>query len=320
MLFRVGWSFLIATTLAVVPLSAQTLMPPFDSDYTLTSLGSITDLPASYGGLTFLAGDPNTMLIGGNANQANAAIYRVGVTRDVNGHITGFSGPAVLFATAPNIDGGLAYGPGGVLFATTYNNNNLLQYLPGAVSPTKIINLTGLGVAASTGTLGFVPAGFAGAGGFRILSFNASTMYSADLTPDGGGTFDVSNVQLLTNTGGGPEGIIWVTPGSPEFPNPSVLISEWSAGEVAAYELDGAGVPIPATRRLFIDNLSGAEGAVLDPVTGDFLFSTFGGGDQVIRVSGFAPIPEPASLLLGGLGLAGAWIGGRRLRRARKTK
>lgn len=320
MLRRLGWSLLLVATLAAGPVAAQNIVPPFDSDYTLTNLGSITGLPGPYGGLTFLAGDPNTLLIGGNANQASGAIYRVGVTRDMDGHITGFSGSAVQFATAPNIDGGLAYGPGGVLFATTYNNNNLLQYLPGAVSPTKIINLTGLGVAASTGTLGFVPTGFAGAGGFRILSYNSSNMYSADLTPDGGGTYDVSNVQLLTNTGGGPEGIIWVTPGSPQFPNPSVLISEYSAGEVAAYELNGLGVPIPASRRLFVDNLSGAEGAVLDPVTGDFLFSTFGGGDRVIRVSGFAPIPEPATLLLGGLGLAGAWIGGRRLRRARKTK
>lgn len=34
--------------------------------------------------------------------------------------------------------------------------------------------------------------------------------------------------------------------------------------------------------------LSGAEGAAIDPLTGDFLFSTFGGGDRVIVVRGFA--------------------------------
>jgi hypothetical protein len=34
--------------------------------------------------------------------------------------------------------------------------------------------------------------------------------------------------------------------------------------------------------------LSGAEGAALDPLTGDFLFSTFGGGSRVIEVRGFA--------------------------------
>jgi hypothetical protein len=45
------------------------------------------------------------------------------------------------------------------------------------------------------------------------------------------------------------------------------------------------------TRTDFITGLSGAEGAFIDPVTGDFLFSTFGGGNSVIRVSGFAVPP-----------------------------
>ena len=35
----------------------------------------------------------------------------------------------------------------------------------------------------------------------------------------------------------------------------------------------------------------GAEGAVLDPLTNDFLFSTFGGGNRVIVVRGFAALP-----------------------------
>jgi hypothetical protein len=34
--------------------------------------------------------------------------------------------------------------------------------------------------------------------------------------------------------------------------------------------------------------LTGAEGALIDPVTGDFIFSTFGGGDHVIVVRGFS--------------------------------
>ena len=35
--------------------------------------------------------------------------------------------------------------------------------------------------------------------------------------------------------------------------------------------------------------LGGAEGGTRDPVTGDFLFSTFGGGDRVLVVRGFNP-------------------------------
>jgi hypothetical protein len=36
-----------------------------------------------------------------------------------------------------------------------------------------------------------------------------------------------------------------------------------------------------------VTGLTGAEGALIDPVTGDFLFSTFGGGNKIIRISGF---------------------------------
>ena len=44
--------------------------------------------------------------------------------------------------------------------------------------------------------------------------------------------------------------------------------------------------------RLFVARLTGAEGAAIDPLTGDFLFSTFfGGGNQIIVVRGFsAPV------------------------------
>jgi hypothetical protein len=62
-----------------------------------------------------------------------------------------------------------------------------------------------------------------------------------------------------------------------------------AGGKIASYETDGQGDPIPDTRRDFITGLSGAEGGTRDPVTGDFLFSTFGGGNRVIVVRGFDP-------------------------------
>ena len=80
--------------------------------------------------------------------------------------------------------------------------------------------------------------------------------------------------------------------------------------------------------------VSGAEGAAIDPLTGDFLFSTFGGGNQVIVVQGFLDpceidpdlpecdgsgepgpgpsVPEPTTLGLFGVGLAGLGFARRR--------
>ena len=296
--------------LSSVPLvRAQTIEPAFVSDYSYIDLGSASGVPINYGGLTLKAGDPNTLLLGGSANNGGGGIYSIGVTRDVNGHINAFSGTASLFSTAANIDGGLAYGPGGVLFATTYANNQLLQIKPGSSSPDKVIDLTAAGVAASTGNVSFVPAGFPDAGGIRILSYSGGGFYTGTLTPDGFGTYDLSAVALQATLTGAPEGLIYVPAGSPVFAGSNALVSEYGTGQIAAYSLDANGYPIVASRQNFMTGLSGAEGAFTDPLTGDFLFSTYGGGNRVIAVRGFAvSAPEPASaalLVCGALGLFG---------------
>ena len=41
---------------------------PFSDHYSCASLGPVPGLPSSYGGLTFKYDDPNTVLIGGGAN------------------------------------------------------------------------------------------------------------------------------------------------------------------------------------------------------------------------------------------------------------
>ena len=75
-----------------------------------------------------------------------------------------------------------------------------------------------------------------------------------------------------------------------------------------AYSIDSQnGLPIATTATPFITGLTGAEGALIDPVTGDFLFSSFGGGNQIVEVQGFAvppsPTPEPATIFLMAAGL-----------------
>ena len=89
-------------------------------------------------------------------------------------------------------------------------------------------------------------------------------------------------------------------------------MSEYSAGTVGVYDIDGSGDPILGTRRDFLTGLTGAEGAVIDPITGDFLFSTFGGGNRIVVVTGFQVVPEPTTLSLASLVLLNCLLRRRR--------
>ena len=279
---------------------AQTIAPTFDPDYDFVVLGAVPSLPTNAGGLTFAPSDPNTILIGGAANGFTADVFSIAVTRGAGGHITAFSGTATFYADATGasggIDGGLSFGPGGVLFFTSYSDNRLGQIKPGSTTVDKLVDLNAaaIGVASSVGALAFVPAGFPGAGRLKLAQYSGSgNWYDVTLAPDANGTYDVTGASFKVAIGGGPEGIIYIAAGNAQFAVPSILVSEYGGGNIAAYEIDANGDPVVATRRVFMSGLGGAEGAVVDPVTGDFLFSTFGNGNRVIVVKGFIP-PAPA--------------------------
>lgn len=310
---------------------AITIDPFFDPDYNFTDLGSVPGLPPLYGGLTFKNGDANTVIIGGNANTASGLFYEVGVTRGAGNHITGFTGSATAIGLLGEYnDGGIAYGPGGVLFTSRWPVNEFGQTKPGSTDEDKIVDLAALGVAGSHAALNFVPAGFGGAGDLKLVSWSGGEWYTTVLTPDGSGTFDIAvtpvdldiTTMFFDNLPGGPEGFVYVDAVNPGFGVDSLLVSDFSAGSVSIYDLDGLGNPLVTTRRNFISDLTGVEGAAIDPLTGDFLFTTFGGGDRVVVVSGFiAPnpppngVPEPAMLTLMGFGLAGIGL----MRRQKKN-
>jgi len=317
---KLGIAYRVVATLAFLgcvslrPALADNIAPGYAGQYTLVELGSIPGVPGNYGGLTLLAANPNDLLIGGSANSSSGAIYEIGVTRDAHNNITGFTGTASLYATAAYIDGGLAYGPGGVLFYTAYPVNTIGEIKPGSTAPDKIVSLSGL-VASSVGSLNFVPAGQPGAGDFKIASYNGGGFYNATLSPDGAGTYNITSASLQSTPGGGPEGFVYVPIGSADFSSPSLLLAQYGAGKVVACQSDADGNPIVATCQDFVQGLSGAEGGFVDPLSGDFLFSTFGGGNKVVEVQGFqaTSTPEPGSASLFGLALGGVVILLRRL-------
>jgi hypothetical protein len=274
--------------------TAQTIQPPYNGSYTFSDLGTITGVPTNYGGLTFQLGNPNVIIIGGSANNASGALYSVPVTRDAQSHITAL-GSATLFGQGAYNDGGLVYGPGNVLFLARWPVNEIGENEPPANTTTdKVIALTPLGVTPSPGALNFVPPGFPGAGQMKIVSWSGGQWYTAAFASDGSGGYNITSATQNTTITGGPEGFIYVPPGSPLFTSfASLLVSEYSNGSIAAYTIDSNGDPVIASRTVFMSGLTGAEGAATDPMTGDFLFSTFGGNNHVIVVKGFAQPATP---------------------------
>src|SRR4051794_26826844 len=230
---------LLAVGALAAPAFGQTLEAPFAGPYALSDIGSPPGGPAELGGLTLKAGSDDRLLIGGAANGAAGALYEIGVTRDAQRHITGFSGDATRYADAAYNDGGVLYGPGNVLLLARWPQNELGMTKPGSTITDKIVPLGPLGVAASVSSLGFVPAGMGGAGSFKLASYDTGQWYDADLEPDDSGTFNVVNLQRIEQStlpvGSGPEGFVFVSKGSPEFTADSLLLSEYRGDAVAAY-------------------------------------------------------------------------------------
>ncbi len=283
--------------LFAAPLCAQTVAPGFTAAYTVHPIGSVAGLPTNYGGLTFKRGDPNTILIGGAANSDSGRTHAVPVVRGAGNHIVSFGTPVAQGYGAKN-DGGIDYSPTGLLLYTKYSDTRVGQVKPGATADSKVSDLRALGVAQSPGALAFVPTGLNGAGRLKVASYSGGQFYDVAYTSDGNGTYNLTAATQIATLQGGPEGMIYAPKGSPLLRDGTLLVTEYNANKVAAYDTDGNGNPVLASRRDFITGLTGGEGAAIDPVTGDFLFSTFGGGNQVIRVEGFLPPPPKATVTL----------------------
>jgi hypothetical protein len=301
----------LALSLAFVSTApGQTLTAPFAGSYSLLDLNSPSGVPTGLGGFAFSPAAPNTLYMVGDWDGGSAAVYSIGVTRGASGHITGFSGSASFFASAPGADGGLAFAPNGTLLYDTYPADSIGQIKPGSTSPDRIVTFS----VGGGGTLGFVPAGLPGAGQFKSMNYSSGQTFNGTLTPDGSGTYGITeSLAAATNTGS-PAGFGYVNPGSPVFSGPSLLVTNYKNGPgISAYSVDSQGNPTGAGTA-FITGLNLPRGGAVDPLTGDFIFGSFNSAvNHVYVVSGFAApsVPEPSSLVLTALGLTGLVVGTR---------
>lgn len=262
----------------------MTLAAPFNAAYTVKSLGEVPGLPTPYVGLAFKPDDPNTLFIGSTPQGENSQIYAIALQRDANNHIIGFTGTASLLAAAPGlngglIDAGLSFGPDNVLFYTTWNDNTVGQIKPGSSSADKQIDLNELGFDASTGGLTFVPQGFPGAGRLKITSYDTSNFYDTTVSADGAGTWNIAAASKSVALSGGTDAFVYVSGSMPEFKSQRILMTEQDADKVAVYSIDENGDPISSSRQDFLTGIDGPIGAAIDPLTGDFFFSTYSFGD-----------------------------------------
>jgi hypothetical protein len=280
-----------------------TLAPEYAAHYTAYELGPVPGVPEPLGGCTVHFSDPSTLLIAGASELPSGAIYSIGVEREPCGHIVGFVGTATQVAATPYVDANLVYDANDLLFYTGWPVFELSQLLPSAASPAVTTDLVALGVDAigdqGPGGVGLVPSPLGGAGELRIVTWPAGRWYHVDISPNGN-LYDVNAATLTTTIPNNPGGFAYVPAGSPGFPNQSLIVAEWRVSspaddKVATYEVDAQGDPLPATRKEFFTTFPRPWGAYFEPVTGDYLFLTWGesGPDRVYIVQGFAPPPPP---------------------------
>src|SRR5687768_16426290 len=106
---------LLAIAASLPSVIAQTVQPPFAGAYSITNIGAIPGLPTNYGAIVFDRDDPNTLLCSTWDLVGQQNLYSIGVVRDAQGHVTGFSRTVTPRAQADYIDAGLDYHPTGVL-------------------------------------------------------------------------------------------------------------------------------------------------------------------------------------------------------------
>ena len=259
-------------------LAAQAVTTAFNGTFQAVELPSITGL-SSYGGTAFVPGNPNLLLV---SPYPSTTLYVVPLLRDALGNITGTTA-AIPAASVGGTDGGAAFGPNNVLFTTWFGPNRMSQHVFGSTSPNRVDDLAPLGVTGTVGACTFVPAGLPGAGRLKVGTYGGGGVYDLPYTPDGNGTFALGVSTSNALIGGGIEGLVYAPANTPLLGG-QLLVCEWSAGLIVAYQCDAIGNPILGTRQVVIGGANTPGGGAVDPLTGDIVFLQSGAQPLILRL------------------------------------
>ena len=275
------------------------LAAPFDTLYTVYDLGPVPGVPNSLGGTVVRPANKDKLLVAGASESSGGAIYEIGVKRNTCGNIIGFVGTATQVASTPYVDANLVYTSANLLLYTEWPQYTLAQLGATATAPDRRTDLRPLGMPdtddSGPGGLGIVPPGLAAAGELRAVTWPGGRWYHVATAPDGS-LMTVQSITEMTVLPNQPGGFAYVPAGSPGFTLQSVIVAEWrfdsTLDRVAVYEVDDQGDPVLDTRREFFAKFPRPWGAYFEPVTGDYLFLSWGTGeDRVYAVRGFVPPP-----------------------------
>jgi hypothetical protein len=146
------------------------------------------------------------------------------------------------------------------------------------------------------GGVGVVPPGLPGAHQLRLVTWPGGRWYHVDTAPDGN-LLAINSLTQTVTLPNNPGGFAYVPAGSPAFAAQAVIVAEWSQldpiqDRVAVYDVDDSGDPMIASRREFFSKFPRPWGAYFEPETGDYLFLSWGTGeDHVYIVQGFVKPP-----------------------------
>jgi hypothetical protein len=205
-----------------------------------------------------------------------------------------------VYASAPDVDGGLTQAPNRDLLFTEYPDNLVGELTSSGATP----DTYAAPIQQSTGALTFIPGGINGAGDAVFTSYNAGMICTSAASLNAKNEYTFASCTASVTVTGVAEGIVYVPASVGGFAAPTILVSQALGPYVTvnAYQVGSNGLPVLSSASLFFSG-SINEGLALDPVTGDILGTSYYQGTNYAYVydifaTSAQPVPEPSTFAL----------------------